>query len=165
MREAFLKVAEFEKLCGHELPDRGPSVESVSLAELRIKLISEESKETVDALSIVKWAMERGVPFDESDIAEIADGLADTMFVCIGTAIRLGIDLPEVWNRVCEANLKKFGEGSSRRADGKVQKPPGWQHPDILGVIKAQLPLRTIYGQQDAAQFSRQPADEVAGQV
>lgn len=148
MKNAFLQVAAFEKACGHELPGGRPGVESCELARLRESLIAEESRETVDSLAIIRWAIERGVPFDERDVAEIADGLADTIFVCIGTAIRLGIDLPEVWDRVCDANLKKFGPGSRVREDGKRLKPPGWQPPDVVGVIKNQKPLSEIYGRE-----------------
>jgi len=34
------------------------------------------------------------------------------------------------------ANLRKFGKGSYRRADGKWVKPPNFRGPDIQGVIE-----------------------------
>ena len=150
MKEAFLDVCEFERLCGHELP--GDEFDKYNppneLLLLRHKLIDEESGETLDAL---EWAQDSNFQRDnlsDEQLAAIADGLADTIFVCIGTAIRLGIDLPEVWRRVCEANLKKFGPGSHVREDGKRLKPPSWTPPDILGVIKNQKTLHELYSHE-----------------
>lgn len=140
MREAFLQVAEFEKACGHELSKEGPRQPESRTRELRYKLIEEEAGETLRALDLI---------FDGSpvaDLAELADGLADLIWVCVGTAIHFGIDLPAVFEEVRKTNMSKFGPGSYVREDGKRMKPPGFVPPDIEGVLKGQRPLAETYG-------------------
>ena len=75
-------------------------------------------------------------------MADVADGIADLIYVLLGRAIAYGIDLRPVWDEVQRANMSK--EGGGKRADGKILKPPGWRAPDINGVIARQ---------ENAAQF------------
>jgi hypothetical protein len=70
----------------------------------------------------------------------VADGIVDAIYVLIGAAITYGIDIRPVWQAVHAANMAK--EGGATREDGKVQKPPGWQPPDIAGILAAQGPLQ-----------------------
>jgi predicted HAD superfamily Cof-like phosphohydrolase len=102
-----------------------PAFSSREDLKLRFKLIQEEAGETLDA--IVK-----------RDLPELADGIVDTIVVLIGTAVACGIDLRPLWDAVLAANLAKVKDGILRNADGKVQKPPGWQRPDIAGLLKQQ---------------------------
>jgi predicted HAD superfamily Cof-like phosphohydrolase len=117
---------------------------------LRIKLIEEEVGETLTAMR-------------ERNLVEIADGLADSIVVLVGTALEYGIDLTAVWNEVHRSNMAKFpectncagtgvvsellehdrhchscnGRGTQllRREDGKILKPPGWTPPDIKKLL------------------------------
>lgn len=43
-----------------------------------------------------------------NDIAEVADGIADLIYVLVGHAIAYGINLPGVWNAVQTANMAKL---------------------------------------------------------
>lgn len=73
------------------------------------------------------------------DLVAISDGLADAIYVLCGTAVQYGIPLPEIWQTVHEANMRKVG--GPRRADGKVLKPPDWVPPDIRSVLARHVPL------------------------
>lgn len=147
MDSAFFDVVEFEKAAGYELSSEPPSFPSAKVIELRRKLIKEEYGETMDALIKVLDFLSTGAEKDRTEVlAELGDGLADLIWVSIGTAIHFGIDLPEIWGRVKEANMAKFGPGSFVREDGKRMKPPGWIAPDIASVVSNQKPLSEIYG-------------------
>ena len=73
----------------------------------------------------------------DPNLVEIADGCADMSVVAMGTLLSCGIDDVELLKEVDESNLRKFGEGSYRREDGKWMKPPGWEPPNIQGVLDA----------------------------
>jgi len=95
---------------------------------LRQSLIDEEATETCLALADLT---------DETHaMAEVADGLVDTIYVCIGAALELGIDLDPLFEEVHRTNMAKVGGQS--RSDGKIMKPPGWQAPRIAELLKAQ---------------------------
>jgi predicted HAD superfamily Cof-like phosphohydrolase len=132
MDYAFDDLIRFERACGHKLSKCVPSMPDEKTTLLRRDLILEEFEELNTALI-------------DGNMTEIADGCADLIFVTIGTALHCGIDLPEIWDAVCRANMKKFGEGSYVRDDGKRMKPPGWKHPDIAGILADQKPLAEIY--------------------
>ncbi len=134
MRQAFQDVIEFEHLAGHPPTDGEPGIPDERTLSLRAQLLWEEFDELHTALVA-------------SNLPEITDGLADLIFVCLGTAIRFGIDLPAVWDAVAKANLAKFGPGSRRREDGKIEKPADWVHPNIGHLLETQAPLASIYPQ------------------
>lgn len=146
MRDAFRDVIEFEIACGNPLADHLPTVPDANTLDLRENLISEEFDELMSAL----WEVEHDP--DAEQMANIADGIADLIWVAIGTAIRFGIDLPVVWEHVKAANMAKFGPGSWRRSDGKLMKSPTWVPPDIVGVIQNQKPLTETYGSTESCE-------------
>ena len=118
--------------------------------ELRTKLIREEVGETLNAI-------------EERDLVEVADGIADSIVVLVGTALEFGIDLTSVWKEVQRSNMAKFpvcrtckgsgnvgeeeehdrhchdceGRGTQilRREDGKILKPEGWAPPNIRRIV------------------------------
>lgn len=69
------------------------------------------------------------------DRAAIARELADVVYVCFGTAYAYGIDLDAAFHEVARANMQKMETGI-RRADGKIQKPPGFIPPDMTNALK-----------------------------
>lgn len=115
-------VKAFHDKFGVETPTY-PQEPSNPVVELRLKLVSEEYNEFVDAVML-------------GDLAKIADAIVDSIYVLIGTAWAYGIDLRPVWDAVQEANMAKVG--GSVREDGKILKPPGWKSPDIEGIIARQ---------------------------
>jgi len=70
------------------------------------------------------------------DLPELADGIADLMYVAEGTNLEFGIDSGPIAAEVHRANMTKRGGG--KRADGKSLKPAGWRGPDIEGELKRQ---------------------------
>jgi len=77
-------------------PDRKtPRWPHEDIIDLRVTLIEEEVKETLTAIR-------------RKDLVEVADGIADSIVVLVGTARALGIDLTPVWNEVHRSNMAKF---------------------------------------------------------
>jgi predicted HAD superfamily Cof-like phosphohydrolase len=99
---------------------------------LRMKLLKEEFDEYTEAE-------------ENNDFVEVADALADLIYIACGTAASYGIPLNEVFEEVHRSNMAKLVDGKPlKRADGKVIKPEGWTPPDIEGVIKKQHENNTL---------------------
>ncbi len=116
----FDDVYEFHEKFGCYI-GKTPSVPDVGTAALRENLLREEFRETIAALQ-------------KGDLVEIADGLADLIYVAAGLAVSYGIPLDEVWEEVHRSNMAK--EGGATREDGKILKPAGWVAPDVAGVLR-----------------------------
>lgn len=121
MREATQDVTDFHVAMGIPIATR-PALVTADRAKLRKELIDEEcSRELMKAI-------------DRGDLVGIADGIVDSIYVLIGTALEYGIPLPEAWAEVQRANMAK--RGGPVREDGKQLKPHGWAPPDIERVLK-----------------------------
>ena len=100
-----------------------PALPSQTVRDLRRDLLEEEWQEYM-------------VAEHEDDIVEIADALADIIYIACGTAVAYGIPLDRVFAEVHRSNMAKLVDGKViRREDGKVLKPDGWTPPDIKGVL------------------------------
>ena len=119
------KVRQFNKAFGHPLgaPWKAKGDAAHELAQLRMRLITEEYKEVLEA-------------FWEGTYEELAKELADLLYVVNGMAATYGIPLDEVFNRVHESNMSKLGEDGKPvyRDDGKVMKGPNYKEPDLSGL-------------------------------
>ncbi len=95
---------------------------------MRVSLIVEELEELCDAL-------------DADDIVEVADALADLLYVVSGAGHVFGIDLDAVLEEVQRSNLSKLGEDGKPiyREDGKVLKGPNFSEPDVNKVLVEQV--------------------------
>lgn len=104
-----------------------PSFPSKDRRKLRIELIDEEFKELKRAIR-------------DHDIIEVADGLADILYVTYGAAAEFGIDIDEVFAEVHRSNMSKLGKDGKPvlREDGKVLKGPNFRPPDIPAILKNQ---------------------------
>ena len=92
--------------------------------ELRRKLLKEEFNEYNDAEI-------------NDDIVEIADALADIIYIACGTAVSYGIPLDKVFTEVHRSKMAKLVDGKPLyREDGKVIKPSGWQPPNIKKILE-----------------------------
>ena len=152
-------IAEFMRMAGQDTPT-APTLATSKTRELRAKLILEEALETIAALGVTVSLYEtnevgesfqvveniactdksfKSVEFTGSfgDLALIADGVADTVYVAVGTAVALGIDMTPIWRIVQRANMAKFGPGGYRREDGKWMKPADWKDPQP--VLEAEI--------------------------
>lgn len=133
-------VRQFMLAAGQELP-LYPTVPTLATRILRSKLILEEALEQIEAMGVqLELNTFTGGAFrpdaleykegESVDLAKVADGCLDQIYVTCGAALAFGISLDHSWDLVQAANMAKFGPGSYKRPDGKVQKPPGWIAPD-----------------------------------
>jgi predicted HAD superfamily Cof-like phosphohydrolase len=100
-----------------------PALPDQAVRNLRRNLLAEEWQEYLTAES-------------EDDIVEIADALADMIYIACGTAVAYGIPLDKVFAEVHRSNMAKLVDGKViRREDGKVLKPANWSPPDVKGVM------------------------------
>jgi predicted HAD superfamily Cof-like phosphohydrolase len=102
-----------------------PAFPSDNERKLRSNLLKEEYNEYLRAEAT-------------DDLVEVADALADIIYIVCGTAVSYGIPLDKVFEEVHRSNMAKLVDGKPLyREDGKVMKPQGWTPPDIKTALKA----------------------------
>ena len=90
---------------------------------LYMNLITEEYKETLEA-------------FENNDLIEVADGLADMVWVIMGMCSSCGIDFNKIWEEVRASNMSKFVDGRAIKNEaGKIMKPETYFKPNIKKVL------------------------------
>lgn len=115
-------ILDFHKVCGHCISEK-PGIPTRKVKQLRYSLVKEEMQETLNAIL-------------EDNLVGIADGVADSIVVLLGTAISYGIDMQPIWDEVHKSNMAKVG--GEKRSDGKQLKPEGWSPPDVEGILRKQ---------------------------
>lgn len=140
MNKVQQQVTEFHKAGGHVINIR-PTVVDQKTIELRKRLIREE------VLDELFPAMDRG------DLVEIADALADVLYVVYGTAVSFGIDMEPISDEVHRSNMTKFSTvgayvktcdetGKSLKDEGgKTLKPPCYEPPQLAAILASQHPI------------------------
>ena len=123
-KDWYLDLKEFQKEVILANDPEHPCIPDAKCVNIRKMLIKEEIAETLEAI-------------DNEDLVEIADGIADSIVVLLGTAVSYGIDIRPVWEEVHKTNMTK--KGGPVREDGKRLKPPNWQPPDIKSIIDEQI--------------------------
>ena len=119
----YTDVRDFHEAFGQRIGEK-PEFPDDSERTLRVKLLREEFREYLDGESF-------------NDLVEVADALADIIYIACGTAVSYGIPLDDVFAEVHRSNMAKLVDGKVlRREDGKIQKPEGWTPPDIKSVLK-----------------------------
>ena len=108
-------------------------------AELRAKLQREETDELITALATydaIRYPYEPGGRIAKC-FADVAQELADVVYVAYGTAHTLGIPLDAVIAEVHRANMTKLGADGKPilRGDGKLLKSDRYVPPDVAGVL------------------------------
>lgn len=121
MTSYFEDVQAFHRRFGFPSPDTFLGGLPPEAWALRMRLILEELAETAKAYSI-------------GSLDEFADGLADLVYVVLGTAVETGIPFDAIWSEVQATNMAKLG--GSVDAGGKLMKPPGWKAPDIASILR-----------------------------
>jgi predicted HAD superfamily Cof-like phosphohydrolase len=124
----FDKVREFHETFGADInkPVKAGDEAYKALCELRCALIDEEYHEELQP------AMEAG------DIVEMADALADILYVTYGCAVAFGIPIDECFAEVHRSNMSKTGpDGKAlRREDGKILKGPNYFRPNLAAILR-----------------------------
>lgn len=119
------QVAEFHE--AFSMPNRVKFLDPrlTDRTAMRLDLIQEEASELAEAIHA-------------NDIVEVADALADLVYVTYGAALEFGIDLDAVIAEVHRSNMAKLGPNGQviYREDGKVLKPEGWTPPNIRSVLE-----------------------------
>jgi predicted HAD superfamily Cof-like phosphohydrolase len=76
---------------------------------------------------------------DEGNLIEVADAIADMLYVIAQQALLIGMPVDALLREVHRSNMSKLGEDGQPiyREDGKVLKGPDFSEPDIAGVLVA----------------------------
>lgn len=88
----------------------------------RVLFLHEELREYVEAI-------------EDGDDARQFDALLDLVWVAMGTAHLSGFPWQRGWNLVQAANMAKERMDDGEDFKSKIGKPPGWQPPDIEGLL------------------------------
>ena len=75
---------------------------------------------------------------DNGDIKEVADAIADILYVTAQQATTLGFPVDALLREVQRSNMSKLGADGlpMYREDGKVLKGPNFSEPDIMSVLE-----------------------------
>lgn len=124
MRTMHDQVLEFHEIYNAYIGNR-PELRDKKIARLRIGLLDEELNEYKEAVYT-------------DNLIEIADSLADLLYVAIGAAISYGIPIDEVFEEVHRSNMSKLDANGKpiHREDGKVIKGPNYFPPDIVSILR-----------------------------
>jgi predicted HAD superfamily Cof-like phosphohydrolase len=117
------KVREFHKAFDIHCEDK-PTRPTDEIIHRRSRLILEEFDELI-------VAMTRG------DLIGIADGIADLLYVVLGTAVECGIDIEPIFNEVHRSNMSKVG--GYKNEFGKWIKPSSYSPADLKPILLKQL--------------------------
>jgi predicted HAD superfamily Cof-like phosphohydrolase len=110
-------VLEFHQVYEAYIGDK-PALRDKEISKLRIELLREEFNEYCAGV-------------EEGNLVEIADGLADIIYVALGAAISYGIPIDKIFDTVHRSNMSKLGADGKpmRRYDGKILKGPTYFEP------------------------------------
>lgn len=114
------QIATFMRLAEQATPAT-PTLLDDKPADLRVRLIEEELSE-LEAAMVCR------------DLVDIADALADLVYVVVGTAVAHGINLAPIFEEVHRSNMSKFIDGH-RREDGKWIKGKSYSPADLRPIL------------------------------
>ena len=122
----FEAVREFMVACDQEVKIT-PTFPDQDTMDLRLSLIEEEFGELL-------WAL------DNRDMVEVADALADILYVVYGMGHSFGIDLDVCFEEVQRSNMSKLVDGKAVKDQfGKVMKGSSFSKPDFSKWIPADV--------------------------
>ena len=123
-RDWYRDVVDFHKeVVGGDFPLH-PHIPEPRRSCFQRELIREEVIETLQAL-------------ESGDLVELVDGICDSIFALLGTAVICGIDIRPFWDEVHRTNMLK-GTGKLR-GDGKIMSSPDWKPPRIRELLEEQV--------------------------
>lgn len=119
----FELVGDFMEGFGQEVHCE-PHWPDFNTRELRLELIREEYEELEEAI-------------ENRDMVEVADALADLLYVVYGAGHAFGIDLDACFVEVHESNMSKLGPDGKAiyREDGKVMKSENFFPPNLEPIL------------------------------
>lgn len=140
MKQEQIEVRELMQKMGQATPEK-PTMPSLEIRKLRVKLIAEELGELALAYGIDLFISDGEVEVfafshSRADLIAAADATTDLRVVVIGTDIAMGIDGEPCWNEVHRSNMSK--DGSLPLVDGKFQKGASYSPPNLAPILEAQ---------------------------
>jgi len=114
----------------------------------RVRLILEELAEVAEAQAA-------------GDLPAFADGIADLVWVALGTGVEAGLPFDRIWAEVRRANMAKAG--GTLDASGKLLKPAGWTPPDVAGVLRDAVAVSSADALSPRAVDDARGVDPLAG--
>ena len=119
----FEKVKNFMQTFGQTIKNKAEFPEEKTL-KLRYDLIQEELSELKQAIK-------------DKDLVEVADALADILYVTYGAGTAFGINLDKCFDEVHNSNMSKLGEDKKPiyNESGKVMKGPNYFKPNLKKFI------------------------------
>lgn len=143
MDKSQLQVREFHKAFDYPTSPAEPQIRH---GEQRANLIAEEAIETIIALvgsaraqtvvlgQLIEALVDASRKGEtEPDLVRAIDGLCDLKYVTDGTFEDIGVDGEPFSDEVHRSNMSKIG--GTKRADGKLIKPPTYSEANIAGVL------------------------------
>ena len=125
MKKQLDHVKLFHETFGHAVEDKPKLVEK-DVWFLRGSLLAEELEEYAEAC-------------EAGDLVEVADALADQLYILLGTMHVHGMadKMEEIFDEVQRSNMSKLGTDGKPvlRADGKILKGPDFTEPDIKSIL------------------------------
>lgn len=101
-------------------------------------------EETDEALQVIDRMIGRyenqGVPvvgstYTIEDQADLVQELVDVAYTAMGLGVVFGLPFDTAFGLVHFSNMMKVKDGPVVSEEGKVQKPEGWQPPDLLPLL------------------------------
>ena len=119
----FESVKKFMETFGQDVKEKA-EFPNEKITSLRHDLIKEELEELREAI-------------DNKDITEVADALADILYVTYGAGHAFGVNLDKCFKEVQNSNMSKLGaDGKPIYNDkGKVLKGPNYFKPDLTKFV------------------------------
>ena len=142
------QIAEFMRRCDQEVA-KYPQIPTDQIVTLRIRLMVEELLGAIEVEKdwdqlddveksrylhhlVLNKSDELVASMIKGDLVGVADGIADVLYVVIGTAIAYGINIKEVFDEVHRSNLSKtvWNEEQQRYIIEKDEFGKGLRGPD-----------------------------------
>ncbi len=135
MNEYLKKVEEFQKAFKQNV-ETAPTASNLEIGELRYKLMKEENEEYLEAIK-------------NGDIVEVADALADQLYILCGTILSHGLQdyIEPLFFQVHYSNMSKLDENGNpiingengvydeTRPLGKVLKSKNYFSPNLEQIL------------------------------
>lgn len=121
MSDIFSDQRKFMRACGQTTDAHNPNQ-----FVMYCNLVREETRELADALAA-------------DDKVEQLDALIDILVVTAGALHSMGVDAEGAWKEVMRSNFAKVDPRTgqvTRREDGKVLKPAGWEPPRLKSFLR-----------------------------
>ncbi len=134
-------VREFHLKYGHYISDTGPHDGfpfpsfPTDVVKLRERLITEEARE----FRFASYAMYNSTDRTPIDMVEIADALADLLYVVFGAAITYGIPIEAIFTEVHRSNMTKSMLKNEKSIKGKTLKGSDYEPPQIEDVLRREM--------------------------